>query len=342
MLRTVQRAVRTGGVGGGPTQEPFSHSTTSQPTNTSPRSSTTYKPTTSNTLFLSSPTSLFSKNPFNVAPMSAASNWASSCSSLTDEFDQWECVDGTISDDHDEETTSLPVVFNCDDHFVFGPVPSLDEVQHAVTSLHQVLDLVSFSQLIKDRAAYDSDKDVPDHTTRPVGFVGRVPSVGSEVDWVEPSLNLCNSRLSQPCGSNKVYDAFHLLQTEPSVQRMVISLSSDKAVWDAVLNNEVVQELRKSLDDADKNADVSSVSDEASDDSKAAMDVLSWIFINTKAKIMDLIDKITKMVDELFLPPKSEKKIGKAEDSFEGKLRTSFLLSIVVFLVVVVTRASKA
>lgn len=87
---------------------------------------------------------------------------------------------------------------------------------------------------------------------------------------------------------------------------------------------------------------MSSVSDEGSDDSKAAMDVLSWIFINTKAKIMDLIDKITKMVDELFLPPKSEKKIGKAADSFEEKLRTSFLLSIVVFLVVVVTRASKA
>lgn len=82
----------------------------------------------------------------------------------------------------------------------------------------RVLDPVSLSLLIKDRAAYDSDKDVPDHITRPAGFVGRVPSVGSEVDWVEPSLNLCNSRLSQPCGSNKVYDAFHLLQTEPSVQ----------------------------------------------------------------------------------------------------------------------------
>lgn len=27
---------------------------------------------------------------------------------------------------------------------------------------------------------------------------------------------------------------------------MVVSLSSDKAVWDAVLNNEVVRELRES------------------------------------------------------------------------------------------------
>lgn len=31
------------------------------------------------------------------------------------------------------------------------------------------------------------------------------------------------------------------------MQRMVISLSSDKAVWDAVLNNEVVKELRGSI-----------------------------------------------------------------------------------------------
>lgn len=30
---------------------------------------------------------------------------------------------------------------------------------------------------------------------------------------------------------------------------MVISLSSDKAVWDAVMNNEVVRELRESVNE---------------------------------------------------------------------------------------------
>jgi hypothetical protein len=30
-----------------------------------------------------------------------------------------------------------------------------------------------------------------------------------------------------------------------SAQKMVVSLSSDKAVWDAVLNNAVVRELRE-------------------------------------------------------------------------------------------------
>ncbi|KAK1388231.1 hypothetical protein POM88_016409 [Heracleum sosnowskyi] len=58
----------------------------------------------------------------------------------------------------------------------------------------RVLEPVSYSQLTKDRAAYDSDKD-----------------------------------------------------TEPAIQRMVVALSSDKAVWDAVMNNDVVRELRDSI-----------------------------------------------------------------------------------------------
>ncbi|KAM1457567.1 hypothetical protein ACFX13_035585 [Malus domestica] len=48
-------------------------------------------------------------------------------------------------------------------------------------------------------------------------------------------------------GVERVYDAFHLLQTESSMQRMVMTLSSDIAVWDAVRNNEVVRELHESF-----------------------------------------------------------------------------------------------
>lgn len=97
-----------------------------------------------------------------------------------------------------------------------------------------------------------------------------------------------------------------------------------------------------STNSVDNNVDVSSGSDDGSDDSKAALDILSWIFINIEAKVMDLIDKVTKMMDELFLPPKIENKTEKAADSVVGNLRTSFLLSVVVFLIVVVTRASRA
>ncbi|CAK9135139.1 unnamed protein product [Ilex paraguariensis] len=335
MLKIVQRAVRTGVGSGGAAPESFSHSTTTATattTNTSkPRP--TYKPNTSNVPSLSSSTSSTPFSSFNL-PISATSTgptWPS-CSSPTysnDEFD-WECVDGI----EDERAIGFY------DDFVFGTVPSEDEVQRAISALQQVLDPASFSQFMKDRLAYNSNKDVGDQASCPTGTIQRVTSVGSDLDWIEPSLHLCNSQILQSHGSERVYDAFHLLQTEPSIQRMVISLSSDKAVWDAVLNNEVVRELRETLNEADNN--VLEGSDEGPDGSNAATDILSWIFVNTKAKIVEVIERITKLVNELFQPPDSEKTVAAATDPFKETLRTSFLLSVVVLLIVVVTRAHRA
>ncbi|KAA8539782.1 hypothetical protein F0562_026474 [Nyssa sinensis] len=329
MLRTVHRVVRAGV--GGAAQEPFSHSTASTAaTSTRP----TYKPTTSSTLSLSSSNTSSPFSSFNL-PISATSTgptWPS-CSSPTysDEF-EWECVD-VISEDERAH--------GFHDDFVFGTVPSRDEVQHAVSALQQVLDPPSFPQFIKDRLAYNSDEEVASgQITSPTGLAHTVPSVGSEIDWIEPYLQMHNPRMLEPQGSDRVYDAFHLLQTEPSVQRMVMSLSSDKAVWDAVLNNEVVRELRESLHEADNS--VHGSSDGSSDDLNAATSILSRILDNTKAKMMELIDKITKLVNELFQSPDSEKTTGEDTDPFEGKLRTSFLLSIMVLLIVVVTRAHRA
>lgn len=91
----------------------------------------------------------------------------------------------------------------------------------------------------------------------------------------------------------------------------------------------------------DKNVGESADLDKGSDDPESALGLLSWIFNNTKAKIMDLIDNIAGVINKLFLPPQSEK-TGKAADLFEDRLRTSLLLSVVVLLVVVVTRASRA
>lgn len=38
------------------------------------------------------------------------------------------------------------------------------------------------------------------------------------VDWIEPPLQLCNTRLLQPYMLDRFYDAFHQFQTDPSVQ----------------------------------------------------------------------------------------------------------------------------
>lgn len=75
-----------------------------------------------------------------------------------------------------------------------------------------------------------------------------------------------------------------------------------------------------------------------SDSFNAATDILIWIFNNTKAKVMTLMENITKLVNSLFQPHEDER-TGGATDPI---VRTSLMLSIVVLLVVVVTRASMA
>lgn len=80
----------------------------------------------------------------------------------------------------------------------------------------------AYSQLVRDKFISESDKDVGDQVMSPLGLMHRVPSAGSEIDWVEPSVHLCNSKMVQPHGYDTVYDAFHLLQNEPSVQVFIL------------------------------------------------------------------------------------------------------------------------
>ncbi|XP_052184566.1 uncharacterized protein LOC127796452 isoform X2 [Diospyros lotus] len=287
MLRTVQRAVKASVGGGAASQDPFAHSTATA--NSNSPTTATYKPTTSAALSLSS-SSPFPSSTIPISATTTLPTWPSS-PSASEDFD-WECVDGS-------EFGRLPRPFR--DDFVFGTVPSADEVQSAVVALQQA------------------------------------SSAGTELDWIEPSLQLHNPRMLQPYGTNRVYDAFHLLQTEPCIQRMVISLSSDKAVWDAVLSNEVVRELRESLSEA--GSDVPEIVGDGSDASDASRNVVLWIFNKTKAKVIELIEKLARVMNDLFQTPKGDCKTMGGADPFEEKLRASFLLSIVVLLIVVVSRA---
>lgn len=81
--------------------------------------------------------------------------------------------------------------------------------------------------------------------------------------------------------------------------------------------------------------------DESSEDSNEAANILRRIFDNTKAKVMEVIEHITKLMSELFQSPDDEKTAGAA-DPFKEKLKTSFMLSVVVLLIVVASRARKA
>ncbi|KAJ0705417.1 hypothetical protein HanPI659440_Chr14g0573241 [Helianthus annuus] len=215
----------------------------------------------------------------------------------------------SFSSNHHPYPSSSVNQFEFDD-FVFCTVPSMDEVHHAIDSLQQVLN--------PPASSHES---------------------GWEFDWIEPSTSM----LKAYGGSESVYDAFRLLQTEPSVKKMVMSIASDKSVWEAVMNNEAVRELRDSFYEANK----SILGDEvdSSDGPTQVPDVLQWILINTKAKLMEIVKKTTEMVNRmLFQSPgngKAKDEDGVKTEPFEKKVTSSFFLSIMVLMIIVVTRSCK-
>lgn len=124
MLRTVQRAAGGTSVA----TDSFSHTPTTPSSKPTKTSSSSCKSTVPNSLLITTnaPSSPFSRNQSTV-PVSWT--FSSSSSSVSDEFDdQWECIDHGVF----QESVDFG-----EDHFVFGSVPSVDEVQHAVSSLQQ-------------------------------------------------------------------------------------------------------------------------------------------------------------------------------------------------------------
>ncbi|KAJ9553254.1 hypothetical protein OSB04_017299 [Centaurea solstitialis] len=339
IIKNVHGAIRAGtlgGGGGGSSSEspPFS-TTTTTPNNNNNRNNQPINTALS-----------LSSNTLN-HPLPAVSPPYS-----VDDSD-WEC----IYDDHPYPNTTHH-------DFGFGSVPSQDEVHHAFSSLQQyyapihslyifqsstyiyiyhmlilVVD-VSFLHDDDEYGIYNEDKIIS------------TPNK-DQLDWTEPSFELLNSsswrsQLQHLPSSSRVYDAFHLMQTDPSVQRMVISLSSDKAVWDAVMNNEVVRELGVSIAEEDK---LSIREDDDVEGCNPVKQVLRWMFVNTKDKVVEIVERITKIVNDLVQQPNNNKEeekpkpkregSGSAAESFQEKLRSAFFLSIMVLFIVVVTRGTR-
>lgn len=213
--------------------------------------------------------------------------------------------------------------------FVFGEVPSREEAEDAVSTLQQIFVPVTFSQVTEDRYTSPQTEVTVEKVITLTDVTQGFSSSDSESDWIEHAMHLYSSRSSQSHESQKVLDAFRSLQINPSVQRMVVSLSSDKAVWDAVMKNEVVQEFQKSVYEAENREPQGS---------DKGQNILNWILDGTKAKITEFFEKITELVNDIF---QSQEKDNE-RDYFDDLLRSSFMLSVVVFIIVVAARVRKA
>nr|GFC60158.1 hypothetical protein [Tanacetum cinerariifolium] len=120
---------------------------------------------------------------------------------------------------------------------------------------------------------------------------------------------------------------------------MVMSLSSDKAVWNAIMNNDAVREIREAVTEG---TSISEGSGDSVKDTNPVIQVLRWMFVNTKDKVIEVVEKITKIVNELVQHMnKGKTDTNGGIDLFQEKLRSSFFLSIMVLLIVVVSRSRK-
>ncbi|KAK1261341.1 hypothetical protein QJS04_geneDACA018449 [Acorus gramineus] len=313
MLRAVGRAV---GASLGGVQEALSAtSSVARPSRVLSLSSS------SSSTSLSSPT----RSNVSVSGISRTRGWGSSSRVIEGGIEDWEAVEG------EEEEESVGGYY---ERFVFGQVPMREEVEDAVSSLREIFVPVSFSQAVEDGFFSPLDDDVADHMTNYTDMKWQTASSSeSDMEWIEPPMHLYNLKTPETQGLNKVVDAFRLLQTNPSIQRMVVSLSSDKAVWDAVMKNEVVQQFRESFYAVNNEP-----AQESDEDPDITTKILRWIIDNTKAKVTEFIDKITKLVNDLLHHSETE----KHEDQFEDIVRSSLMLSVVVLIIVVVTRFHQA
>ncbi|PON61196.1 hypothetical protein PanWU01x14_147860 [Parasponia andersonii] len=181
---------------------------------------------------------------------------------------------------------------------VFGPVPSQSEVQMAISLLH------NFMQALSSR--------------------------GSDSKWLVEMFDGGVPRILLSYGLRRLYNAFQLLQTDTCVKRLVVSLSSDKALWDAIMNNELVRKLGEPLCSAETERQQI-----RSKEPEVVATILKWIWDMTKAKVMELIGKFLSLMNEMDNPGEE-----KSEDQLEDKVRSSLLLSVVILLIVVVARAN--
>ncbi|KAM0925695.1 hypothetical protein ACQ4PT_004025 [Festuca glaucescens] len=218
---------------------------------------------------------------------------------------------------------------------VFDAPPTDDEVHAAVASIQQVFenpsaadsDAVELQAIALPIAGLPSsgmfvnyfaaDSDISEKQ-----IVNSPSNIGLD-DCMEPAALALNSTALVRRDHQNVLDAFQLLQEDSSVQKMVMALSTDKAVWDAVMNNDVVQEFKKSFQDA-KETDNKGCS--------TTPGMMKWVLENTQAKIKEFLEKILQLVHTLFQAG------SKDYDLSDDLVRMSFMLSVFVFIVVTIAR----
>ncbi|XP_074560534.1 uncharacterized protein LOC141816689 [Curcuma longa] len=271
---------------------------------------------------------------FASAENGSSSIWSSHSSCLAD-LEDWERV-ADEAPFWDEEVKG--------DRHVFGSAPSREEAEDAVSTLRQMLAPVVFPHIVnyEPKLVDYNHSEAIDNNIAQMNMIYNSSSESIDElchpDWIEPAMQAYSLDISNYKERQNALDALQLFNANATLQSMVVSISSDKAVWDAVMNNKTVQELKKTFLEGPSETESSETgsSEEHLDTNTGP---LGWMFQNAKTKLMEFIDKITKLAKQMFLFHKNE---TDGNDAFEDAVRSSLLVSVFVFVIVIMKRLQTA
>lgn len=259
-----------------------------------------------------------------ILPVSTAPQTTLNCS--RELLNEWEFSEEETSNDNFEHHQFRHRV-------VFGAAPTKEEVEEAVSDLED-----SFTQSIVYPSSSRHYESLPLSTSvqKNGGSIevsecsdNKRESSRSMVDWIEPELYPYNHEVVQQLGQNDILDAFRLLQRNHTVREMVISIASDKAIWNALLKNEKVVEFRELLQKGGTNLEEIT---EGSDENPAEKpNWFSQAVQSAKLKVVEIIHLILGFAD---------RKVISENDGeiLDRTVKSSLMLAAVVLLVVLIKR----
>lgn len=204
------------------------------------------------------------------------------------------------------------------------------------SSVHEISDLIEAGTV--DHKTASSSSSMPERSD--LVEVSSIrensnKSCGTLDNQMELELNEDNYRMLQKVGHDNVREAFHLLQNDPTVQRMVMSVASDKAVWDALLKNEKVHEFRQSFQQGELKLLETSKGTENSAFHKE--NPFFQAIENIKTKVMEFTEKTTEVINQ-FLGFTDKKILLEKDGDMDRALKASLILFVALLVTVLVRR----
>jgi hypothetical protein len=263
------------------------------------------------------------------------------------------------------------------DHYVFGSLPTVKEVEEASSDLQNALRLGFFTPAAPTSETFPKPESSSSRSPRSprtprtprgptvvdvtqVTEVSTVTTVGDPEEevssdlsapqveteaWIEPPpYEMVTSPKEPEAPSSAMLEAFHQFQHNPQVQGMVVSLATDKGVWDAVLANEKIKEFRRNFSAPTSEDSLSGAMDLKGKGSRKNNNVFSRLFWKSKQAFANFITSFQDFVTALFETAENKGPANSANGKtnfFERSVKACMMLAILVLAVVVFKRSAQ-